>query len=198
MVRATAHTVELLHDHKRVALHTRATDRGIFVTEKDHLPQHKQRAFEALHGRGIPHAVSRKRAGEIGPFTQQCVEHLLDNPAHDRRRTVERLKVARNTPLRGCSGAIGLADQHSKVLLERACKHAVLRGDLSSKTIRTLLKLCLSGALPDDGDGTASSLSGEVKPLPRFARSVAELVPTNPSAGASNIDNVGDITWLAA
>ena len=167
-VRATAWRVELQHNHMRVALHTRATERGVFVTQKDHLPLHKQRAFEALHGRGIPHAISRKRAAEIGPFTQRCVEHLLENPAHDRRRTVERL--------------IALADKHSKRLLERACKHAVESGDLSPKTIRTLLQLCLSGKLPDDGEG---SCVPNTRPMPRFARSADELVPvSDPSCNA--------------
>jgi transposase len=159
-VRATALKIELWHNNNRAALHTRSLEQGVFVTEKAHLPEHKQAAFDALHGRGAPHAVSRKRAAAIGPFTHICVDRLLDNPAHDRRRTVERL--------------IDLADQHSQQLLERACKHAVQSGDLSSHTIRTLFKLCLSGALPDDDKTAVAPPSSTV---PRFARRADELVP---------------------
>jgi len=80
-----------------------------------------------------------------------------------------------------------LADRHSKVLLERACKHAVERGDLSFKTIRTLLKLCLSGMLLEDGDDASINQS---KPRPRFARSVDELVPVSADTDAA-------AEWLA-
>ena len=157
-MRATAQKVELWHANTRVALHTRAAEAGLFITHKSHLPLHKQAAYDALHGRGIPHIVSRQRAADIGPFTQFCVEHLLDNPAHDRRRTVERL--------------IGLADQHSKALLERACKHALESGDPSSTSIRTLFKLCLAGALPEDETPPVKS----TLVLPRYARSAEELM----------------------
>jgi hypothetical protein len=177
-VRATAERVELWHNHTRVALHTRASARGVFVTEKAHLPAHKQAAFDALHGRGQPHAVSRQRAADIGPFTQLCVEHLLANPFHNRRRTAERL--------------IALADRHSKAVLERACRRAVESGDLTSGTIRTLLKLCLSGALPEDAPPETVGRSGQPAPqsAPRFARSADELIPIvgNPSGNPHSLD----------
>lgn len=158
-VRANAQRVELWHNNTRVALHTRATEAGIRTSEREHLPEHKRAAFDALHGCGVPHAVSLKRAAAVGPFTRYCVELMLDNPAQDRRRTVERL--------------IGLADKHSKNILERACKVALQRGDPSSTTIRTLIKLALTGSLPDE-DLPASR---QALPAPRYTRSAEELVP---------------------
>lgn len=158
-VRADAQRVELWHNNTRVALHTRAAEAGVRTSEREHLPEHKRAAFDALHGRGVPHAVSLKRAAEVGPFTRFCVEIMLENPAQDRRRTVDRL--------------IGLADKHSKNLLERACKSALQRGDPSSTTIRTLIKLALTGSLPDEDVST----NPQTAPVPRFTRSAEELVP---------------------
>lgn len=158
-VRASAQRVELWHNNTRVALHTRATDTGVRSSQREHLPEHKRAAFDALHGRGVPHAVSLKRAAVVGPFTRFCIEHMLDNPAQDRRRTVERL--------------IALADRHSKGVLERACKLALQRGDPSSTTIRTFIKLALTGRLPDD-DIAANT---QTAPPPRYARTAEELIP---------------------
>lgn len=86
---------------------------------------------------------------------------ILQNPAQDRRRTVERL--------------IALADKHSKHVLERACKSALHRGDPSATTIRTLIKLALTGSLPDDD--SPADISAAPVSVPRYSRSAEELVP---------------------
>lgn len=159
LVRATVRTVEIFAEHALVATHSRANQPGQWLTDKNHLPEHKNKALESL---SATRSETLKRVAAIGPYTEQAIRLLLDDTVVDRRRTVGRL--------------ISLADQHSQRLLERACRAAMEAGDPSPSMIRAMLKLCLSGTLDDI---TPLAVTND-KPLPRFARPAAELVPCVP------------------
>ena len=156
LVRATVRTVEIFADHVLVATHSRANQPGQWLTDKNHLPEHKNKALASL---SASRSETLKRVAAIGPYTEQAIIILLDDTVVDRRRTVGRL--------------IGIADQHSQLLLERACRAAIEAGDPSPSMIRAMLKLCLSGTLDDIPSLTIPN----DKPMPRFARPAAELVP---------------------
>jgi transposase len=153
-VRATARIVEIYADYQRIATHTRAGEAGQWVTDRAHLPPHKLLGLAEIHTPSF-----RQRVAAIGPFTEQAIDLLLADRVLDRRRTAGRL--------------VALADRHSKQLLERACKRAFDCGDPSPQTIRNMIRLCLNGLIPEDGD----TLPILADPLPRFARTVEELIP---------------------
>jgi transposase len=156
-VRATAHKIEIYADYQLLATHTRATQKGMWTTDKTHLPQHK------LLGLAETHTLSfRQRVAAIGPYTEKAIGLLLEDRVLDRRRTAGRL--------------VALADRHSKHLLERACKRAFEHGDPSPQTIRKMIRLCLNGLIRQDADDEGNApITPE--PMPRFARTAAELIP---------------------
>jgi transposase len=159
LIRATVRTVEIYAEHVRVATHSRAGQVGQWVTDKSHLPEHKNKAVASLFA---TKSETRQRVAQIGPYTAQAIGILLDDTVVDRRRTVGRL--------------ISLADRHSQQLLERACQAACEAGDPSPTMIRAMLKLCVSGTL-DETTLLAAPMDQPARPTPRFARPAAELVP---------------------
>jgi len=156
LIRSTVRTVEIFADYSLVATHSRASQPGQWVTDKNHLPEHKTKALTSLFA---TRSETIQRVATIGPYTEQAVSLLLDDTEVDRRRTVGRL--------------IGLADRHSQPLLERACQAAIEAGDPSPSMIRTMLRLCLNGMV----DELAPLAVPHDVPVPRFARPAAELVP---------------------
>jgi len=161
-VRASATRIEVLHNEIVVALHTRASEPGLFVTQTAHLPEYKARLANAAKP-----AVFRSRAQEIGPYTQKVVAELVEaDSVLDHRRSAARLVL--------------LAEKHTPELLERACKSACESRDIRPATVRTLVKLLATGW---NGDGPADGPA--VKPRPRHARSAAELVPVCPIQASS-------------
>ena len=167
LVRATVRTVEIFADHVLVATHSRADQAGQWVTDKNHLPEHKNKALASMFA---TKSETLQRVAQIGPYTAQAIGILLDDTVVDRRRTVGRL--------------ISLADRHSQQVLERACQAAFEAGDPSPTMIRAMLKLCVSGTL-DESTSLAAPMDKPALTAPRFARPAAELVPCAPVQAGS-------------
>jgi transposase len=164
LVRATPGRIEILHNDLVVAVHTRASEAGSFVTIAAHLPQHKERLANAAQA-----AVFRNLAQNVGPFTQKVVSALeTSDTVLDPRRSAARLVL--------------LAEKYSPELLERACKNACETNDMRPLTVRTLIKLMATGWKGDDPDAC-----NPASPAPRHARSPAELVPHPPSCPSPGV-----------
>jgi transposase len=173
-VRATLKMVELHAGYALVATHSRATQAGQRLTNPAHLPPNKAKGL-LLSPLMEFVGTYRQRAEAIGPFTAQAIELLLADKVVDRHSSAHRL--------------IGLADKHSKAVLERACKHAFELGDPSPTTIRNMVKICtasVSGMAGVEwthaGTGHGEALSA---PTPAFARPVEELIPAMAMAMAT-------------
>jgi hypothetical protein len=102
----------------------------------------------------ITRDICRQQAAEIGPFTQEIVNHLLDHRPEDRLRTAGRL--------------LRLAERFGPERLEAACTRALRFDDPAYKTIKRILEQGLDEAeLPT------------IEPSPparMFVRSTVELV----------------------
>jgi len=148
-VRGGAREVQIFtSDHQWVATHTRAQHRGQRLTHPDHLPPHK------LPGLTLSRDGCRHRASEIGPFTRQVVDGLLDHRPEDRLRIAGRL--------------LRLAGQFGAERLEAACGRAVRFDDPTYPTIKRILQEGL------DMEAVPSIAPGP--PAQAFVRTPRELV----------------------
>jgi transposase len=102
-VRLTDQTVELFHDGKRVAAHSRSRAPGKFTTLDEHRPESHQRYLEWTPGRMV------EWARKIGPRCGQVVEFILAHKPHP------------EMGFRSCLGIIRLAKGAGEQRLEAAC-----------------------------------------------------------------------------
>lgn len=126
--------------------HERATTPGERVTKLLHLPPEKVSGL--LLNRETCVAVAQ----EIGPATAQVVQHLLEDPAVDRLRTVIRL--------------LHLRERYTDTRLEAACAHALQFDDPQYLTIKRILQQAVESPTPTPA--TPAALT--------FARSATELL----------------------
>jgi transposase len=148
-VRGTAKSVQLYADFDLVATHSRASQPGERQTVLAHLPPEK------VAGVTLTPQACQTRAAAIGPHTAQAVAALLAEHPIDRLRAVQRL--------------LALTDTYGAARLERACARALEFGDVSVRTLRTLLASGLADEAP----------SAAVTYWPIFARTAEELVPAS-------------------
>jgi hypothetical protein len=136
-------------DYQLVATHTRAGRPGRRMTHLDHMPPHK------VPGLILTRETCRQQAAEVGPFTRNVVDALLDHRPEDRLRTAGRL--------------LRLGDRFGRERLEVACARAWRFDDPAYMTIKRILEQGLDAEeLPDPA---ASS-----PPTMVFARKAEELV----------------------
>ena len=120
--RVSAHTVEILHGHRRVASHLLLQRRGAYSTQSEHMPvSHK------AHRDWTPQRLL-DWGERIGPRTRQIVEHQLTHKPHP------------EMGYRSCLGLLSLARQYGNERLEAAAHRAVQLRALNSRTVRNLLK----------------------------------------------------------
>ena len=155
-VRATATMVQIYHEHRLVATHTRCQRPGERRTVVDHLTPEAQ-AFL----RQTP-AWCRRRAEAVGASCQKVVEHLLDDPV------VERLPAAKSLLRLECS--------YGRARLEAACSRALAFDDLQYRTIKTILSRGLDQAELSEVPiaGLAETYTGSG----RFTRDTRHLLAT--------------------
>ena len=121
-VRISAHTIELLHQGKRVASHRRSHQRGQHTTVPEHMP----RAHREYAG-WTPQRLVRW-AEKTGPATAELVAAILAARAH---------------PQQGYRSALGimrLGKAYGDARLEAACRRALLLGARSFKSVQSILK----------------------------------------------------------
>ena len=105
-------TVEIYHEHKRIALHVRSFKRHGYTTIKEHMPESHQRYSEQ---RGWDETYILSEAKKIG------------SGAHDYMQKVLQGKNFKEQTYNMCLGILRLAKAYSSARVEAACSRA-LRG----------------------------------------------------------------------
>lgn len=122
-IRATATTIEILHDTRRVASHVRSHGRkGTVVTDPAHRPKsHRD------YGDWPPSRLIGWAAG-IGPNTASVVEEILAQRPHPEQG------------YRSCQALFRDAKTYGHARMEAACKRALAIGSASRKSVEMILK----------------------------------------------------------
>jgi transposase len=153
LVRGSRRTVKILTtDYELIATHTRAQQPGERVTLLDHLPPYK------VEGLLWNAETAQERAAEVGPATQQTVDHLLADPVVDPLPKVRRL--------------LALAQPYGADRLEAACARALAHADPAYLTVKRILKDGLDQS-PDAANVSPTA------PATVFVRPVADLLGTS-------------------
>jgi transposase len=121
-VRYTSHTVEIFHNHKRVASHVRDNRRGVPSTVDAHMPKCHQEYI------GVTPSKLIEQAKRIGERTAELVEYIL----HDRKYPPQ--------GYRSCLGIMRLARNYPILRLEGACARALSIGGHSYTSVAAILK----------------------------------------------------------
>ncbi len=159
ILKATAHSVELYHDHTLVAVHPRASRPGTRSTQMGHYPPEKAQAVMATP------LWCRQKARRVGPATTEVIEHLLAERPLDRLRAVQAI--------------LAQEKRYGRQALEQACRRALYFGALEARSIKRILQQGLhTQPLPHLTDNSSSHQAA----APRlFARSAAEFFPSPPT-----------------
>lgn len=122
-IRATSSTIEILHDHRRVASHARSyRPKGYAVTDDAHRPK-SHRDYGAW-----PPSRMISWAASIGPSTAKVVEEILSSRPHPEMGFRAALALIRN------------AKQYGNDRMEAACSRAIEIGSPSRKSVEMILK----------------------------------------------------------
>jgi len=140
-IAATARSVSIYCDGKRIAIHERATSKNQYKTNLDHMPD-AHRDFVEWDGQRF-----RKWASDVGPSTGAVIDAILKS------RKIEQQSY------RSCRGVLALSKVHGDGLLEEACAKALLRTPRPSYKIvkDTIAALAAEDA---DADGGGAYLRG--------------------------------------
>jgi transposase len=127
-VRLTASMLEVLHQGKRVAAHTRSHARGCYTTDPAHRPKSHQAHLEWTPSRLV-------RWGEsIGVATGAVVAHILATKPHPEQG------------YRACLGLLSLEKRYGRDRLEAAAGRAHAIGAATYHSIHAMLKKGLDQA----------------------------------------------------
>lgn len=118
----TQTSVEVYHQHQRIAIHERLIGKYHYSTLKEHLSSTHQWVSE-----WNPEAFSRW-AARIGPQTQQAIETILTSRAHPEQA------------YKACQGVLHLEKKVGRDRLERACERALCYQSVSYKVIRSIIE----------------------------------------------------------
>lgn len=138
-VRATATTIEILYQGRRVASHQRSYRRGKHTTTPEHRPKTHREWGDWTPSRLI------QWASTIGPATAETVRVVMDSKRHPEQG------------FRASLGIIRLGDRYGKDRLERACERARLLGAQSYGSVQSILKTGFDLRPPPDGDAQVST-----------------------------------------
>jgi len=132
IVRASARTIEILHDSRRVTSHPRSYVKNGYTTTAEHMPStHRHRA------KWTPERMLRW-AASTGPHTERFVEQLMNSKTHPEQG------------FQAAQGIMRLARQCGDERVEAACQRALIAGACSYKSIATILERGLDRQpLPD-------------------------------------------------
>ncbi len=120
-LRATAHTVEVFHKGKQVAVHSRARGPG-HITVTEHMPKSHQ-SIRGWTPKGL-----LKKAQETGEATRDVVETILTTKRHPQQG------------FRSCLGLMRLEKRYGAQRLEAACQRALRISSPSYKNVKSILQ----------------------------------------------------------
>lgn len=120
--RVTATTIEMFHQSKRIASHTRSFRKGGHTTIREHMPPtHQAQA-------GMTKEKLLAWAGRIGPSTVSFVDGVIASRAHPQQA------------YRSCLGVLRLGKRYGEDRLEAACGRAVTLRSFAFKSVDAILK----------------------------------------------------------
>jgi len=102
----TSELLEIYHEHKRIALHTRDRRKHAYSTLKDHMPQNHKAIYQQ---RGWDAEYFLRQAAQMGPNTKETIATMLKSKA-----------FAEQT-YNSCLGTLRLANKYGADRLEKAC-----------------------------------------------------------------------------
>ena len=120
-LKATAHTVEVSHKGRRVAVHVRARGPG-HTTVTEHMPKSHQWI------RGWTPRSLLEKARSTGEATRSVVETILETKRHPQQG------------FRACLGVMGLEKRYGAERLEAACQRALEISSPSYKSVKSILQ----------------------------------------------------------
>jgi transposase len=146
-LRATATTIEILHNRTRVALHVRAygSPRTPVIAK-----EHRPRSHED-YGAWPPERFVRW-ASTVGPHVAALIEALLASSKHPELR------------YRSCLGVLRLAKSHGDERVDAACQRALAIGAPNYRSVSMMLKHRLERA-PLLGDTEATNIPIATNPM---------------------------------
>ena len=121
-VRLTHKTVEIFHDHQRVASHVRRSQRSGHVTVNEHMPKAHQR-YANMTPRSLIEMAAR-----IGGNATILVERMMRERPHPEQG------------YRSAMGIIALARRYQRDRLEAACERALAINAISYSSVSAILK----------------------------------------------------------
>jgi len=153
--RATATTVEVIHQGKRVASHRRSTRRGQYSTLAEHMPR-SHRAYAEWTPERIAGWASKS-----GPSVVEMVKKVMESRAHPQQG------------FRSCLGIIRLGKTYGSDRLEAACRRGLAIGAQSYKSIASILKQGLDSKPLDEHASTHEPIDhGNVRGPRYYGREV--------------------------
>jgi transposase len=138
-VRASAATVEIFLDGKRIASHARSYQRGHHTTVAEHMP-----AAHRAHREWSPSRIINW-AGTIGQATRALVEAILADRPHPEQG------------YRSCLGILRLGKRYGQTRLEAACARALAARARSYRSVDSILRHGLDRAPPSAAEQPARS-----------------------------------------
>lgn len=142
-LRATASTVELFFEGRRVASHLRSAERGKHSTETTHMPKAHQAQAEWTPVRLVAWAK------QTGPATAAVVEEILARRVHPQQG------------FRACLGLLSLGKRYESARLEAACERALKVRACSYKSVAAILKHGLDRVALEEAEPAATTGSHE-------------------------------------
>ncbi len=121
-VRITQATVECFYQGERIASHRRSYRKGGYTTLTEHMPRGHQQYADRSPARFL------RWATDIGPYTQQIVEALLNQLVHPEQN------------YRACLGLLNATKPYGKHRLEAACQLAITIGSPKRYSVLSILK----------------------------------------------------------
>ncbi len=144
-VRLTLKTVEIFHDHRRLASHIRRSQRVGHITVAEHMPKAHQR-----YANTTPRSLIR-RAAEIGPNTAILVERLMRDRPHPEQG------------FRAAMGILSLKRRFGPHRLEAACTRALEIQAVSYSSVNSILKTGLDQAPTEPEPPKATTSHGNIR-----------------------------------
>ncbi len=121
-VRATARTVEVFLQHKRIASHLRSYKKFSYSTTKEHMPRSHREHLEWTPSRIV------KWAQKVGSSAAELVERIMEERPHPEQG------------YRACLGILRLSKTYGEERVEKASTRALLFRSHSYRSVESILK----------------------------------------------------------
>lgn len=158
-LRATARTVEVFDQGKRVAAHRRDGRRGQHSTLAEHMPKAHQAYLEWTPARLI------RWAEKTGRATAELVEQILLSRSHPQQG------------FRSCLGLLRLGKGYGAERLEAACRRALAIRGLSYQSVKSILKSGLDQEPLPETLETAAIEHGNLRGADYYRDECGEQIP---------------------